>query len=608
MENYPACKEFLFSCLSDTEEHVKRSQGSSIQQGGISIRNAKHKLVLEEKTSKGPIDDDSSYGSYSPSSMESNSSIASLDWERELEQYKDKMPTEVRMGYLDVVLLYTESDRELAEEYQRHLREDIELTNGERVQVLLYDCPELTGLSGSQIQHLDLAMERSTYIFVYLTANFVKDKWCEFSSESCLMRAIYDAEKRWCVVPIYTERRSDCSFRIPMGLNSLKGVNFYSNDEFYRKGVGRLISDKLEERMRLNDGHKMVQKEWLENHKREMIKVAEQKKRLAQQQEQMSRELRGKIQYLPDSELFHNEYAKYAESQMNSKAYSSAQISSLNSIASIKQQNQNVARFLQDYKTQFGYTTQKSYTQEEMEILSRMLQPEPGSTPDPLSEKFQRLNTQASSCSADMGVPSETEKQEVELELTPEMAEYCNSLTPERQQLYLESLYVQQKQRAEQQQSLNSLRSARNTSLLGQSIGPGTNDSQYGNQIGQIIPNFDELSINSQEPSLRNQQPFSHQSTASVDSSRNYSGNSSWSDGSETSFPTQGRNVGPQSRGKSVGLTLVRRPDLILVDLREIFSDIGSGDKKALKMTSSELFSFFFFSELFFFNISRTNN
>ena len=564
---------------------MKRSLGSSIQQGDISVCDSRPRQGLEEKRIKRLEDDDSSYGSFSLSSIESCSSMPS-DWEAELQTYKDKMPAEIRVGYYDVVILYTENDREDAETFRQHLINDIKLPKNETVLALLYDSHELTGLSGSQIQHLNHAMERCTYVFVYLTAEFVKDKWCEFSSESCLMKAIYDPDKRWCVVPVYTERRGDCKFKIPMGLNSLKGINYYCNDEFYKKGVARLISDKIVERINANEQHKIKQKEWLESYKRDQIKLEEQKRRIAKQQEQMSQLYKAKVQKLPDSELFENKHANmhnsFSESHLSNKEYGLPHSASLGSIKSIKQQDPNVARYLQDYKDNFRYTTQRSYTQEEVEFLTRLLQLESESPPDPVSGKFQRLNirSQTSSCSADMGVHSETTEQqeEAEVNFTPEMYAYFQTLTQEGQQNYLDSIHIQQLQKKEQQNSLNFPRSAGDASLqdrlqsyrnFPRSAGDASledsrqsyrnfprfvgeasledHQQSYMNQIGgHKIPNFDKLSINSQEPSL----VYSRQSGASADSSGSYTGGSSWTAGPDTSMPSQQMVSEQDIRGK----------------------------------------------------------
>lgn len=232
--------------------------------------------------------EDSSYSSMSSGDI-SVSSMPSADWEAELETYKGEMPPEIRMGYIDVLILYCEEDRAAAERFKSHLINEIEVADGP-VLTLLYDDAEMQSICGSKIQHLAKGVERSTYVFIFMTKNFIDDKWCEFSSESCLMEAITNPAKQWCVVPVYTEKRNS-SFRVPMGLNTLKGINYYNNDKFYRNGVSRLIGDKISVRKQANEQHKIKQKKWLEEYKRKQINLKEQQERIARIEEAKTQQL-----------------------------------------------------------------------------------------------------------------------------------------------------------------------------------------------------------------------------------------------------------------------------------------------------------------------------
>ena len=81
-----------------------------------------------------------------------------------------------------------------------------------------------------------------------LTKSFVDDVWYKISGESILMRTIYDKKKNWRVVPVYTMRRLDCDFRIPLGINALKGINYFEKDKFYQDSVVSLIENTVQER------------------------------------------------------------------------------------------------------------------------------------------------------------------------------------------------------------------------------------------------------------------------------------------------------------------------------------------------------------------------
>ncbi|KAL4228194.1 Transmembrane emp24 domain-containing protein 7 [Mactra antiquata] len=226
--------------------------------------------------------------SYSSMGSIGASSLPSDDWKDELKLYEDKMPPAIRMGFLDVLILYHEDDRPAAEKFRQHLMSDIKVENGP-IKTMLYDDEEMVAICGSLIGHLDQAVQRSTYVFIYMTKTFVSDKWCEFQSESCLMEAITNPYKMWCVVPVYTEKRNK-SFRVPMGLNTLKGINYYNDDQFYRKGVARLIGDKINVRIQADKDHAIEQKKWLEDYKRKQLMHEEKKRRVVMYEENKTRE------------------------------------------------------------------------------------------------------------------------------------------------------------------------------------------------------------------------------------------------------------------------------------------------------------------------------
>ncbi|KAL3865804.1 hypothetical protein ACJMK2_043155 [Sinanodonta woodiana] len=211
---------------------------------------------------------------------ESCSSEDDDSWLKYLEVNEKFMPPDIKIGYYDVMVLYSEENQKDAHEFCQHLRSEITLKNGESVKAVLYDCEELTSLDASKLKHLEKSLERCTYVFIFMTKEFCEDKWMALSSEECLMKAIYDEEKRWCVVPVYTVSRRNAKFKIPMGLNSLKGINYYNNDQFYRNGVSRLIEDKLYQRLKNEKMHRDKQYKWLQQHIRQQVTEKENRKRL----------------------------------------------------------------------------------------------------------------------------------------------------------------------------------------------------------------------------------------------------------------------------------------------------------------------------------------
>lgn len=215
-----------------------------------------------------------------------------------IDQYYDRMPSDVKINYYDVMILYAEDDRELATKYRDHLQKDIILEGGRHVQAVLYDDEELVSLAGSKLKSLEYGFQRCTFAFIYLTKSFCQCEWSALSSEECLMESIYNLEKKWCVVPVYTVSRSKADFKIPMGLNSLKGVNYYNDDDFYRRGLRRLIGDKVMVRLKKNREHFRKQYQYACQIRNEDIVKRKHEEDLHRYQEMKRRELEKKRQEL----------------------------------------------------------------------------------------------------------------------------------------------------------------------------------------------------------------------------------------------------------------------------------------------------------------------
>ncbi|XP_052274335.1 uncharacterized protein LOC127874181 [Dreissena polymorpha] len=197
-------------------------------------------------------------------SAESSLSVCSFN-ERHVDKHVwDSMPPELKVAYIDVLILYHENDQQNAAEFRDHLVNDIQLKHREKVRALLYDEGELIALNNRKIGQLSDAMNRSTYVFIYLTKEFVKDKWMEFTSEVFLMEAIENPDKQWCVVPVFTEKRNG-TFKIPTGLNILNGLNYYNKDQYYLKQVTCLIESRIQSRKKADVKLINMQKVWISN-------------------------------------------------------------------------------------------------------------------------------------------------------------------------------------------------------------------------------------------------------------------------------------------------------------------------------------------------------
>ena len=186
--------------------------------------------------------------------------------DEEVEEYIWMMPAELKEEYQDAMILYSNEDRQHVEDFLSGLLQNIKLRDSKCPKVVMYNdfC-----IARSEIKALEFGLERSTYVFIYLTENFVKDTWAEFSGETCLTEAIYNVEKRWCVVPVFTYPKRNCPFKVPSCINSLKGIQYWSgvNDKFYNDSVKKLLDERLHVRKRNEAILRKKRRNWVKKYK-----------------------------------------------------------------------------------------------------------------------------------------------------------------------------------------------------------------------------------------------------------------------------------------------------------------------------------------------------
>ncbi|VDI50676.1 Hypothetical predicted protein [Mytilus galloprovincialis] len=62
------------------------------------------------------------------------------------------------------------------------------------------------------------------------------------------METIYNDEKKWCVRPVLTDQRPKLIFKIPMGLNALKEINYYPSNKLFVSCMQALLNSRINER------------------------------------------------------------------------------------------------------------------------------------------------------------------------------------------------------------------------------------------------------------------------------------------------------------------------------------------------------------------------
>ncbi|XP_041372749.1 uncharacterized protein LOC121386010 isoform X2 [Gigantopelta aegis] len=281
---------------------VEGYESQSISQTSNSSSDTSQIITSVSRNVSNLIDNNVNLSSSSSSSslpnpeVEGCSSVASrLDsiaresyTDEEVEEYTWAMPYELKEEYQDAMILYSDMDKDEVELFYSSLLKNVRLRDHKSPKVVKFE--EFAVSIGSKIKTLEFGLERCTYAFIFLTENFIKDTWAEFSGETCLMEAIYNPEKRWCVVPVFTQPKRNCTFKVPSSINSLKGVQYWSgsSDKFYNDSVKKLLDEKLHIRKRSEAVLRKKRRHWLKEYKtKEFLEKIEDEREERQQEERL---------------------------------------------------------------------------------------------------------------------------------------------------------------------------------------------------------------------------------------------------------------------------------------------------------------------------------
>lgn len=175
-------------------------------------------------------------------------------------EYKE----EFKEGQFDFVLVYSESDCNEALAFKEILTKFITLQDGEPPSICVLDQNAHLNYINSRFLHMEEALRRSTYMFLFLTKDFCGDSWAQLQRDECLMESIHNPEKKWCVVPILTKSRKEADYQLPFGLRALKGVEISHMlrgktlnsvdvnalgpkdvDPFFLKNMTKMLNDRI---------------------------------------------------------------------------------------------------------------------------------------------------------------------------------------------------------------------------------------------------------------------------------------------------------------------------------------------------------------------------
>ena len=212
------------------------------------------------------------------------------------------IPPEFKEGQYDVLLLYADADRKDAIKFKKILERFI-LVDGEPARICVVD--ENFPWIQSQFEHMDEAIRRSTHIFLYVTELFCNDNWAAMQKDSVLMTSIEDPDKRWCVVPLYLDGKRNKRYKVPFGINALKGIDVrlmlneqpvgdikvdrFVPDQFIVDNIRNMISCQLHLRRAREKDDEQNLRDWKERYykqlKAKQLVIEEQEERLRAQEQ-----------------------------------------------------------------------------------------------------------------------------------------------------------------------------------------------------------------------------------------------------------------------------------------------------------------------------------
>ena len=197
-----------------------------------------------------------------------------------------EVPGHLQPKQYDAVLFYSEEDQQRALTFMDILVKFITLQNKKPPSICVLDRTENLTHIQSRFAHSKEALERSTYMFLFVTKHFCTDTWSEMQRDECLMESIEKPDKKWCVIPILTKPRKEADYDIPFGMRALKGVDISHMlrgksldtvdgehliredvDQFFLKNMKRMFDDRLYLRIEREKKQLLEFQKWLKDEK-----------------------------------------------------------------------------------------------------------------------------------------------------------------------------------------------------------------------------------------------------------------------------------------------------------------------------------------------------
>lgn len=134
----------------------------------------------------------------------------------------------------NIIIIHAKEDTPDVLEFKEHLVTNVlKSKDTTTISIVSFDT--------SMMVNITKALTKSRFAFLFLTRSFCEESWPRLSQESVVRNVLYGDDSGCIMVPIFTVNRSESTFKIPLGINILKGLRYCDRDQFYKASVIKLL-------------------------------------------------------------------------------------------------------------------------------------------------------------------------------------------------------------------------------------------------------------------------------------------------------------------------------------------------------------------------------
>ena len=133
---------------------------------------------------------------------------------------KEDYPDWFKEGHFDALLVHCAKDTESAHCFKDFIRRIIDPSEDPQYPKICLLNPS-HGFS-EDLRRVDRLVDKSTYVFLLITDNFLEDAFCQMMQDELIMTTICNGDERWKVIPVYPTRPAN---RIPLGIRAINAIS-----------------------------------------------------------------------------------------------------------------------------------------------------------------------------------------------------------------------------------------------------------------------------------------------------------------------------------------------------------------------------------------------